>query len=100
MSWCSSRNELRRLATGRLEYHPCRRSSWEGRDRVNKIRARALFRVSYAGGGTDVPPYTGLKGGVVFSSTIQIYAYCSITPRLDGVLSFSREEHDVSSGRE
>src|SRR5205809_3940915 len=100
MSWCSSRNELRRLATGRLEYHPCRRRSWEGRDRVNKIRARAPLRVSYAGGGTDVPPYPGLMGGVVLSSTIKNYAYCSVTPRTDGKITVSREDQDVRYGPE
>src|SRR3989442_5977324 len=56
-----------------------------------KIRARATLRVSYAGGGTDVPPYPGLKGGVVLSSTIQNYAYCSITPRSDGMVTVSRK---------
>jgi len=67
---------------------------------VSKIRARAPLRVSYAGGGTDVPPYPGLKGGVVLSSTIQNYAYCSITPRIDGMVSVSREDQDVSTGPE
>jgi D-glycero-alpha-D-manno-heptose-7-phosphate kinase len=65
---------------------------------VNQIRARAPLRVSYAGGGTDVPPYPGLKGGVVLSSTIQSYAYCSITPRSDGMVTVSREDQNVSTG--
>src|SRR3989442_400973 len=67
---------------------------------MSKIRARAPLRVSYAGGGTDVPPYPSLKGGVVLSSTIQNYAYCSITPRPDGMVSVSREDQDVSTGPE
>src|SRR5260370_32754190 len=65
-----------------------------------KIRARAPLRVSYAGGGTDVPPYRGLMGGVVLSSTIQNYAYCSIAPRGDGRISVSREDQDVRYGPE
>src|SRR6266566_9125174 len=85
MSGSSSRNELRRFAT---------------RDDMIKIRARAPLRVSYAGGGTDVPPYPGLKGGVVLSSTIQNYAYCSITPRSDEMVNVSREDQDVSIGPE
>src|SRR5260370_20032271 len=65
---------------------------------MSKIRARAPLRVSYEGGGTDVPPYPGLKGGVVLSSTIQNYAYCSITPRSDGMGTVTREDQDVSIG--
>src|SRR6266516_2409024 len=100
MSRCSSRHESGRPATGCVNYHPRggERPRWE--DRMNKIRARAPLRVSYAGGGTDVPPYPGLKGGVVLSSTIQNYAYCSITPRSDGMVTVSREDQDVSTGPE
>src|SRR5437667_10713902 len=65
-----------------------------------KIRARAPLRVSYAGGGTDVPPYHSLMGGIVLSSTIQNYAYCSIAPRADGKISVSREDQDVRYGSE
>jgi len=63
-----------------------------------KIRARAPLRVSYAGGGTDVPPYPNLMGGVVLSSTVQNYAYCSITPRSDGKVTVSREDQDSHFG--
>ncbi|HVH15161.1 MAG TPA: GHMP kinase [Candidatus Angelobacter sp.] len=63
-----------------------------------KIRARAPLRVSYAGGGTDVPPYPNLMGGVVLSSTVQNYAYCSIAPRSDGKVSVSREDQDSRFG--
>jgi D-glycero-alpha-D-manno-heptose-7-phosphate kinase len=65
-----------------------------------KIRARAPLRVSYAGGGTDVPPYPSLKGGVVLSSTLQNYAYCSLAPRSDGMVTVAREDQDVSTGPE
>src|SRR5260370_9522566 len=57
-----------------------------------KLGARAPLRVRYAGGGTDVPPYPSLKGGVVLSSTVENYAYCSITPRGDGKVTISRED--------
>lgn len=65
---------------------------------MTKIRARAPLRVSYAGGGTDVPPYPELKGGVVLSSTIQNYAYCSISPRTDGLVTVSREDQNALVG--
>ena len=62
-----------------------------------KIRARAPLRVSYAGGVTDVPPYPQLVGGVVLSSTIKNYAYCSIAPREDEKVAVFQENTGVTS---
>jgi D-glycero-alpha-D-manno-heptose-7-phosphate kinase len=42
------------------------------------------LRVSFAGGGTDVPPFPQLEGGAVLSATIDRYAYGSLKPRSDG----------------
>ncbi|MGH2505218.1 MAG: GHMP kinase, partial [Ktedonobacterales bacterium] len=39
------------------------------------IRAKAPLRISFAGGGTDVPPFPQLEGGCVLSTTISRYAY-------------------------
>ncbi|QIM23021.1 GHMP kinase [Phycicoccus sp. HDW14] len=50
-------------------------------------RARAPLRVSFAGGGTDVPPYPEREGGAVLSSTISSYAYATLRPREDGVVA-------------
>lgn len=47
------------------------------------LRARAPLRVSFAGGGTDVPPYPAERGGVVLSATINRYAYGTLKPRED-----------------
>jgi D-glycero-alpha-D-manno-heptose-7-phosphate kinase len=47
------------------------------------VRARAPLRISFCGGGTDVPPYPELHGGCVLSSTIDKYTYVSLRPRLD-----------------
>jgi D-glycero-alpha-D-manno-heptose-7-phosphate kinase len=48
------------------------------------IRAKAPLRVSFAGGGTDVPPFPAAEGGLVLSATINRYAYGALSPRADG----------------
>lgn len=50
---------------------------------VEYIRSRSPLRIGLAGGGTDVDPYASEKGGCVFNTTINKYAYCTITPRHD-----------------
>lgn len=47
------------------------------------VRARAPLRVSFGGGGTDVPPYATEQGGCVLSTTIDRATYCSLRPRED-----------------
>src|ERR1700745_185293 len=68
-----------------------------GVERMNtEIRARAPLRVSYAGGGTDVPPYPFQMGGVVLSCTIKNYAYCSIVPRDDSRINVTQENQGTN----
>jgi D-glycero-alpha-D-manno-heptose-7-phosphate kinase len=52
-----------------------------------RIRARAPLRISFAGGGTDVPPFPAAEGGCVLSATIDRYAYGSLVPRTDRMVT-------------
>jgi D-glycero-alpha-D-manno-heptose-7-phosphate kinase len=47
------------------------------------LRAKAPLRISFAGGGTDVPPFPEREGGLVLSATINRYAYGTLCPRPD-----------------
>jgi D-glycero-alpha-D-manno-heptose-7-phosphate kinase len=47
------------------------------------IRAKAPLRISFAGGGTDVPPFPEREGGLVLNATINRYAYGTLSPRDD-----------------
>ncbi len=47
------------------------------------IRAKAPLRISFAGGGTDVPPFPEREGGCVLNATIDRYAWGTLRPRND-----------------
>lgn len=47
------------------------------------IRSRSPARISFGGGGTDVPPLCNEMGGCVVSATINKYAYGTLAPRTD-----------------
>ena len=72
--------------------------------RAQAVHARAPLRISFAGGGTDVPPYPQLRGGAVLSATIDLFAYASVTPTRSGTAGqFQSPDLDTSaalSGRQ
>ncbi len=60
------------------------------------IRSRAPLRVSFAGGGTDVSPYSEEKGGAVLNATINRYAYATIIPRGGKDIEIASLDYDVT----
>jgi D-glycero-alpha-D-manno-heptose-7-phosphate kinase len=60
------------------------------------IRAKAPLRVSFAGGGTDVPPFPEREGGLVLSATINRYAYGALAPRNDSQISLESVDFGLS----
>jgi D-glycero-alpha-D-manno-heptose-7-phosphate kinase len=59
------------------------------------FRSKAPLRISFAGGGTDVPPYPQERGGVVLSTTIDKYAYATLIPRQDTEISIQSLDYDI-----
>jgi len=59
------------------------------------IITRTPFRVSFVGGGTDLPGYYNQRAGRVISTTIDKYVYVSVAPKFDGRVSvrYSRNEN-------
>jgi D-glycero-alpha-D-manno-heptose-7-phosphate kinase len=62
---------------------------------VHCLRAKAPLRLSFCGGGTDVPPYPAEHGGMVLSATINQYAYASLRPRRDSRLTIASLDYDI-----
>jgi len=58
------------------------------------IRSKAPFRVSFGGGGTDMPPYCTEHGGCVISTTIDRHAYITIEPREDKKIHVLSRNHN------
>lgn len=59
-------------------------------------RARAPLRLGLAGGGTDVSPYSDEFGGCVLSASIDLFSYCSISPRSDQKVHFTAPDRGES----
>jgi D-glycero-alpha-D-manno-heptose-7-phosphate kinase len=60
------------------------------------IRARAPLRVSFAGGGTDVPPFPAEEGGLVLSATINRHANATLRQRFDRQITMQSLDFGVS----
>ncbi len=58
-------------------------------------RAAAPVRLDFAGGWTDVPPYSTREGGVVVAAAVQLFAQAEVMPRVEGYHLVS-EDIDVA----
>src|SRR4051794_24126494 len=61
------------------------------------IRSRAPLRISFAGGGTDVPPFPEREGGLVLNATINRYAYGTLSPREDDKIGIESVDFGMST---
>ena len=52
---------------------------------IGGFRAAAPVRLDFAGGWTDVPPFSAREGGVVVSAAIRLFAHAEVRPGGDGL---------------
>lgn len=66
------------------------------------IRGKAPFRISFAGGGTDLPSFYEKYGGVVINGTINKYCYGTLIKRGDSkiVINSDRGEDFIINSQE
>jgi D-glycero-alpha-D-manno-heptose-7-phosphate kinase len=60
------------------------------------LRAKAPLRISFAGGGTDVPPYPAQEGGLVLNATINKFAWGSLRTSKDDQITVDSADMGIS----
>lgn len=58
-------------------------------------RSRAPVRIDFAGGWTDVPPFSAEEGGDVVNAAITRYAYAALTPSASGDYHLRSGDYDA-----
>ena len=61
-----------------------------------QVRARAPLRLGFAGGGTDISPFSDKYGGFVVNASIDKYAYATILSRDDGLVELIAADGQMS----
>ncbi|MEX0988160.1 MAG: dehydrogenase [Bacteroidales bacterium] len=59
------------------------------------IRSKAPLRIGFAGGGSDVSPFSDLYGGAILNATLNMYAYATIIPRDDGKIVLNSVDRKI-----
>jgi D-glycero-alpha-D-manno-heptose-7-phosphate kinase len=59
-----------------------------------KVRSKVPLRLGLAGGGTDVSPYCDVYGGCILNATIDLFAYCTLVPANNGMITFQALDRD------
>ncbi len=59
------------------------------------IITKTPLRISFAGGGTDIPEYYHINGGAVVSATINKYMYITVNPKFDGSIRVSYSKTEI-----
>jgi len=59
------------------------------------VRSKAPLRISFGGGGTDVPPYPAERGGVTLNTTINKYAYATLMPLEGKEIRVTSLDYDI-----
>lgn len=59
------------------------------------IKSRAPIRLDFAGGFTDVPPFSEREGGAVVNAAINRFTYTTLVPRTDGAIKMFSADFDL-----
>jgi D-glycero-alpha-D-manno-heptose-7-phosphate kinase len=64
-------------------------------NKQSTFRSRSPLRISFAGGGTDVSPFSDKFGGIVLNSTIDLYAHAIIKTNKENCIIFNSVDNDI-----
>lgn len=59
------------------------------------VRSKAPLRLGLAGGGSDVPPFCDMYGGLVLNATINLYAYCTLEQTEESLITIRSYDADT-----